>query len=130
MNSRILVYRFGFRLACLIVLLIALSIMAMTYFFITSEPEATKEISRWFEKIVMALVALLGGIVIRTVPMLSEGRPKTSGIRRLGSLPHKSRSQLRDEASGAIVSKATGQLGLKGKGNGGRSRRGRDLKTK
>jgi hypothetical protein len=129
MNSRNLAYKFGFRLACLIVLLIALSIGAMTYFFATRHPDST-EISQWFLKIVMALVGLLGGVVIRTLATLSNGQPKTSASRRIVSLSHQSRSQLREKLSGAIVSKVTGGRRLKDKDSGGRLRRRRDLQTK
>lgn len=108
MNARMLAYRFGFRLACLIAMLIALSIMVMTYFFVTRETEAAREISRCFEKIVIALVVLLGH-VIRTIPRLTS--QQTSGTRRNRSL-------------------SNGQLRSKGKGNGVRSRRRRDPQKK
>jgi hypothetical protein len=130
MKSRNLVYQFGFRLACLIVMLIALSIVAMTYFFATREPESIKEISQWYLKIVMALVGLLGSFVIRTLTTLSKGQSKTSVTRRIVSLSHQSRSQLREQLSGAIVSKVTGGRRLKGKDTGGRLRRRRDLQNK
>ena len=130
MNSRNLVYKFGFRLACLIVMLIALSIGAMTYFFATRELQSITEVSQWYLKIVMALVGLLGGIVIRTLATLSNCQSKTSAIRRIVSLSHQSRSQLREKLSGAIVSKVTGERRLKGKDSGGRLRRRRDLQTK
>lgn len=72
MSPRTMVYRFGFRLACLILLLIALSIAAMTYFFATREPDTMKEVSGWFQTVVMALVALLGGLAYRTLRWLSQ----------------------------------------------------------
>jgi hypothetical protein len=127
MNARMPVYRFGFRLACLIAMLIALSIMAMTYFFITREPEAVKEISRWFEKIVMALVALLGGIVFRALPLLSYAQ-QTSGTRRNRSLSSQSKAQLREQSTG--TNKTCGKGRSKGKDNGVRSRRRRDPQMK
>jgi len=125
MNARMLVYRFGFRLACLIAMLIALSIMAMAYFFVTREPEAVKEISRWFEKIVMALVALLGGIVFRALPLLSKTQ-HASGTRRNRSLSSQSRTQLQQRSAG--INKTCGRL--RSKGNGVRSRRRRDPQIK
>jgi len=114
MNARTLVYRFGFRLACLVVTLIALSIAAMTYFFATREPEAVKEVSGWFKTVVMALVALLGGLAYRTLRWLSDRQQASAedrGDRPSTRLNSSTRSQSRRCSPTATSSRRSGSSG-------------------
>lgn len=76
MNARALI-QFGFRLAILVAILMVIMLAAVIFTTLMGPEDIRKELVAWFVKIIMALIALFGGIVERTLRFAAQALPSS-----------------------------------------------------